>query len=100
MNNEPTDDTTGDEQEATAEMIVDSAALDLDGDGTPDAVVVQSATAIDLDGDGTPDAVHLVEAIGVDSNQDGEISDDEIEVTETILVREDLVTDDDPESEA
>ena len=100
MNNEPTDDTRGDEQEVAAETILESAAIALDGDGTPDAVMIQATTAIDLDGDGTPDAVHVVEAIGIDDNEDGEISDDEIEVAETVFVREDLMTEDDSDSGA
>ena len=47
-----------------------------------------SATGVDVDGDGVPDAVAVVEAIGVDADGDGVIDDDEIEVSETVLVRD------------
>lgn len=85
--NEPTaDDEAG---EGTAEVSIEVTEIDVDGDGVPDIIDVVTTTVIDVDGDGVPDIVDVVEAIGVDVDGDGVISDDEIEVTETIIVRED-----------
>ena len=44
---------------------------------------------MDVDGDGVPDVVEVVEAVGVDVDGDGVIDDDEIEVSETVYVRDD-----------
>ncbi len=64
-------------------------ALDVDGDGVPDVLAMTTATSIDVDGDGVADAVAVVEALGVDADGDGTLSEDEIEVTGTVLVRDD-----------
>ena len=64
-------------------------AFDVDGDGVPDLVTSTTITSVDVDGDGVADAVVVVEAVGVDANGDGVITEDEIEITETVLVRDD-----------
>jgi hypothetical protein len=47
-----------------------------------------------------PDVIEQTTVTGVDADGDGEFSDDEIEVDETLAVRDDLVddTDDDPDA--
>jgi hypothetical protein len=50
---------------------------------------MRQTTAVDVDGDGVPDAIAVVEAIGVDLDGDGEISEDEIEVTGAVIVKDD-----------
>ena len=72
---------------ADAVEVTTIAAVDVDGDGVPDAVVMRTATAVDVDGDGVPDVVEIVEAVGVDVDGDGVIDDDEIEITDTVIVR-------------
>jgi len=70
--------------------------LDVDGDGVADIVQRTTTTAYDVDGDGVPDIIRSVTATGVDADGDGELSDDEVSVEETLVVREDLL---DEESE-
>lgn len=65
--------------------------IDVDGDGVVDVVDVTTTTGYDLDGDGVPDVVESTSVTGVDLDGDGEISDDEIEIEETIAAREDLL---------
>lgn len=77
-------------EEGSVEITVDYVETDVDGDGVPDVVGMVTTTAIDLDGDGVPDVVEVVEAIGVDADGDGEISEDEIEVTETLYVSDEV----------
>ena len=56
-----------------------------------------TTTAIDLDGDGTFDAVEEIVATGVDLDGDGTI--DEIEVTETVYGTDELEAGDDAEGD-
>jgi len=65
--------------------------IDLDGDGVVDVVDVTTTTGYDLDGDGVPDVIESASITGADLDGDGEISEDEIEIEETVAVREDLV---------
>jgi hypothetical protein len=80
-------DIDGDGQPDIVEVRV--TALDVDGDGVPDVLAMTTATSVDVDGDGVADAVVVVEAVGVDADGDGTLSEDEIEVTGTVLVRDD-----------
>jgi hypothetical protein len=50
---------------------------------------MRKTTAVDVDGDGVPDAISVVEAIGVDIDGDGEISEDEIVVDGAVIVADD-----------
>jgi hypothetical protein len=65
--------------------------IDVDGDGVPDIVQQTVTTAIDVDGDGTVDIIDQVTVTGVDVDGDGQLSDDEITVEGTTVVRDDLV---------
>lgn len=84
-------ETDATEPQGTAEVTVETAGIDIDGDGVVDAVVVRTTTAIDVDGDGVIDAVEVVEAVGVDANQDGRLTEDEITVSGAVYVRDDLL---------
>jgi len=79
-----------DEAVGSAEVTVDYVEADVDGDGVPDVVGMVTTTAIDIDGDGEVDVVEVIEAIGVDENGDGVIDEDEIEVTETVYVSDEV----------
>ena len=65
--------------------------VDVDGDGVVDLVDVTTTTGYDLDGDGVPDVIESASVTGADLDGDGEISEDEIEIEETVAVRDDLV---------
>lgn len=65
--------------------------VDVDGDGTIDIVQQTTVTAVDVDGDGQADIIESVTVTGVDVDGDGELSDDEITAEGAIAVREDLV---------
>ena len=64
------------------------AEYDVDGDGVTDILEMVTTTAIDADGDGVVDLIDVLTAVGVDVNADGVLDDDEIEVTETIYVKD------------
>jgi len=65
--------------------------IDVDGDGVVDLVDVTTTTGYDLDGDGVPDVIESTSVTGADLDGDGEISEGEIEIEETVAVRDDLV---------
>mgnify|MGYP005816465201 CR=1 FL=1 len=98
-----------DEIDVTVDQIVDTEIVDVDGDGTGDAVTetttttidvdgdgvadiveVTTTTAYDLDGDGVPDLVESATVTGVDVDGDGEFSDDEITIDTTVAMSEEL----------
>ncbi|MFZ4719583.1 MAG: hypothetical protein ACOYMR_09165 [Ilumatobacteraceae bacterium] len=98
------------EAEGTIETTVETEIVDVDGDGTPDAVRETTTHLVDVDGDGTIDIVQttvttaydltgdgqvdLVESTtvtGVDVDGDGEFSEDEISVEHTTAVRAELL---------
>lgn len=68
--------------------------IDVDGDGAPDVVQQTTTTAIDVDGDGVPDILEQSTATAADLDGDGTISEDEVEIEETVAVRADLLEDD------
>lgn len=81
-------DVDGDgEADLLEETIV--TAFDVDGDGVVDVVTMTSRAGVDLDGDGVPDVVAVVDAVGVDADDDGTIAENEIEVSQTVFVRDD-----------
>ena len=75
-----------------------TTVIDVDGDGVPDIVQQTTTTAIDVDGDGVPDIVERTTVTGVDVNGDGTIDEDEIEIEEELAVRSDLLEEADPPS--
>ena len=70
-----------------------TAVVDVDGDGVPDIVQQTTTVAIDVDGDGVPDIVERTTITGVDVDGDGTIGEDEIVVETELAVRSDLVDD-------
>jgi predicted RNA-binding protein with RPS1 domain len=66
--------------DGVADAVVVTEAVDIDGDGEDDAVMV--TTVADVDGDGTPDVVDIVEV--VDTDGDGE-PDTVIEILAEII---------------
>jgi hypothetical protein len=68
-----------------------TTSIDVDGDGVVDVIQQTTVTAVDVDGDGVADIIDETTVTGVDVDGDGEFSDDEIEVEETIAVRDDLL---------
>ena len=83
--------------DGVADMVVETTttAIDVDGDGMADIVQQTTTTAIDVDSDGMADIIDETTVTAVDADGDGEFSDDEIEVEETLAVRDDLVDDTD-----
>lgn len=79
--------------EADAVVETTTTVIDVDGDGVADVVRQTTTTMIDVDGDGVPDVIEQITVTGVDADGDGEFSDDEIEIDETLAVRDDLVDD-------
>ncbi len=65
--------------------------VDVDGDGTIDIVQQTVTTAYDLTGDGQVDLVESTTVTGVDVDGDGEFSDDEISIEQTTVVDEALL---------
>jgi hypothetical protein len=63
----------------------------VDGDGVADVVQQTTTTAYDVDGDGEADIIESTTVTGVDVDGDGEFSEDEVEIDETIAVREELI---------
>src|SRR5262245_7132890 len=57
-----------------------TTVVDVDGDGVPDIVQQTTTVAVDVDGDGVPDIVERTTVTGIDMNRDGTIDEDEIEV--------------------
>src|SRR3954447_20424788 len=84
--------------EGTVDVTVETAGI-VTEDGV-EAVVMRTTAAIDVDGDGIVDAVDVIEAIGIDANHDGEISEDEVTVSETVYVRDDLIEGGDADPDA
>jgi hypothetical protein len=68
-----------------------TTVVDVDGDGVPDIVQRTTTVAVDVDGDGIPDIIERTTITGVDANRDGVIDEDEIEVEVDVAVREDLL---------
>jgi EF hand len=65
--------------------------VDVDGDGTIDIVQHTVTTAYDLTGDGQVDLVESTTVTGVDVDGDGEFSDDEISVEGVTIVSEEVL---------
>jgi hypothetical protein len=68
-----------------------TVAIDVDGDGVVDIIEQTTTTAYDVDGDGEPDVVETTTITGIDVDGDGVIDEDEIEIEETVAVRDDLI---------
>jgi len=79
--------------EAEIEITVETEFVDLDGDGTIDAVREVTTTVADVDGDGVPDIVEQTTVTAVDLNGDGIIDGDEIAIETVIAVREGFLED-------
>ncbi len=78
-------------ENGSIETTVETEYIDLDGDGTIDAVRETTTHLVDVDGDGTIDIVQQTTVTGVDIDGDGEFSDDEITAEGALSVREDLL---------
>lgn len=65
--------------------------VDVDGDGTVDIVQQTVTTVYDLTGDGQADLVESTTVTAVDVDGDGEFSEDEIDVEHVTLVSEEVI---------